>query len=82
MASVVKNVLKSIRENGIGSFIRELREEGYTLVLQLSYIRFSPLRCFLIQKARGLKRCLIRSPFVSENFKNCYFFSNVPVYAY
>jgi hypothetical protein len=29
-SSVVKNVLKSIREKGIGNFFRELKEEGYT----------------------------------------------------
>ncbi|KAG2375536.1 NADH dehydrogenase [ubiquinone] 1 alpha subcomplex subunit 12 [Vigna angularis] len=29
MASVVKNVLKSIREKGFGTFLRELKDEGY-----------------------------------------------------
>ncbi|KAL4568015.1 hypothetical protein LXL04_023615 [Taraxacum kok-saghyz] len=33
MASVVKNVLKSIRERGLVNFARELREEGFLFVL-------------------------------------------------
>lgn len=32
MASVVKNALTAIRERGIGSFVRELRDEGYLYV--------------------------------------------------
>lgn len=32
MASVVRGVLKSIREKGLASFLRDLREEGYTSV--------------------------------------------------
>jgi len=30
MASIVRSVLKSIREKGLSNFIRELKEEGYT----------------------------------------------------
>ncbi|RDY14073.1 putative NADH dehydrogenase [ubiquinone] 1 alpha subcomplex subunit 12 [Mucuna pruriens] len=29
MASVVKNVIKSVREKGFGAFLRELKDEGY-----------------------------------------------------
>ncbi|KAF4393346.1 hypothetical protein F8388_023150 [Cannabis sativa] len=33
MASVVKSVFKSIKERGVGNFLRELREEGYLKAL-------------------------------------------------
>ncbi|KAK6926152.1 NADH dehydrogenase [ubiquinone] 1 alpha subcomplex subunit 12 [Dillenia turbinata] len=29
-STVVKNVIKAIREKGVGAFLRELKEEGYT----------------------------------------------------
>ncbi|KAL9249913.1 putative NADH dehydrogenase [ubiquinone] 1 alpha subcomplex subunit 12 [Drosera capensis] len=29
MASLVRNALKTIREKGLGTFVRELKEEGY-----------------------------------------------------
>ena len=29
MASVLRSVMKSIREKGLGGFIRELKDEGY-----------------------------------------------------
>ena len=55
MASVVKNVLKSVREKGFGAFLRELKDEGYLFVPFLSFaLKFPPtnpfniLRIFLV----------------------------------
>ncbi|KAK4758058.1 hypothetical protein SAY87_019359 [Trapa incisa] len=33
MTSVVRGVLKAIKEKGFGNFLRELKEEGYTKCL-------------------------------------------------
>lgn len=30
MASVVRGVFKAIREKGVGNFVKQVREEGYT----------------------------------------------------
>lgn len=35
MASVVKSAFKAIRERGVGTFLRELKEEGYVYALSL-----------------------------------------------
>lgn len=32
MASIAKNVLKSVREKGFSAFFRELKDEGYLFV--------------------------------------------------
>lgn len=40
MTSVVRSALKAIKEKGIGNFLRELREEGYTLVYLLQPLFF------------------------------------------
>ncbi|KAB1205532.1 putative NADH dehydrogenase [ubiquinone] 1 alpha subcomplex subunit 12 [Morella rubra] len=45
MASVVKNALKAIKEKGLGTFFRELKEEGYTkCLLDGNLFQESPLQ--------------------------------------
>ena len=43
MASLVKNVLKFVREKGFGAFLRELKDEGYLFVHSLSFAFKFPL---------------------------------------
>lgn len=50
MASVVKNALKAIKEKGLGTFFRELKEEGYTYVSH-SHLNFL-LQVFLFINVR------------------------------
>lgn len=40
-STVVKGALKAIREKGFGTFLRELREEGYTSVSLSSSLSLS-----------------------------------------
>ncbi|KAG5533982.1 hypothetical protein RHGRI_027988 [Rhododendron griersonianum] len=76
MASVVKNALKAIRERGIGSFVRELRDEGYLYVhlLRALILLFPALECLIDKETLQTKIHNIGATLVGvDKFGNKYY---------